>query len=93
MGIHFDTYLVDEVTATGDATFKDKSQAVFRERLQTSGMILVTHSLEYAKRACQHGVVLDAGQVTWFDDIDAAIDQHLENNRRHREAMGRAPPA
>jgi capsular polysaccharide transport system ATP-binding protein len=89
MGIQFDTYLVDEVTATGDATFKDKSQEVFRERLQTSGMIMVTHSLEYARNTCQHGVVLENGRVTWFDDIDAAIDQHLENNRRHRELMGR----
>jgi len=32
MGIHFDTYLVDEVTATGDAAFRRKSQAVFRAR-------------------------------------------------------------
>ncbi|MGQ0565158.1 MAG: ABC transporter ATP-binding protein [Gemmobacter sp.] len=89
MGIRFDTYLVDEVTATGDATFKDKSQAVFSERLQTSGMILVTHSLEYAKRACQHGAVLHDGKVTWYDEIRDAIEHHHENNRRHREAMGR----
>lgn len=91
MGIPFDTYLVDEVTATGDATFKDKSQEVFAERLKTSGMIFVTHSLEYAKRTCQHGVVLEDGRLTWFDDIGAAVEQHLENNRRHREAMGREP--
>lgn len=91
MGVRFDTYLIDEVTATGDATFKDKSQEVFAERMKTSGMIFVTHSLETAKKTCQHGVVLEEGQVTWFDDVNHAIEQHLENNRRHRERMGRDP--
>ena len=91
MGVRFDTYLIDEVTATGDATFKDKSQEVFAERMKTSGMIFVTHSLETAKKTCQHGVVLEEGQVTWFDDVNDAVNQHLENNRRHRERMGREP--
>ena len=37
MGIRFDTYLVDEVTAVGDAEFKRKSQTVFNERMRDSG--------------------------------------------------------
>ena len=51
MGVYFDTYLVDEVTATGDATFREKSTAVFAERIAHSGLIMVTHSLETARRS------------------------------------------
>ncbi len=35
MGIQFDTYLVDEVTAVGDARFRSKSEALFAERMET----------------------------------------------------------
>ena len=31
MAVDFDCYLIDEITAVGDQTFKKKSQAVFRE--------------------------------------------------------------
>ena len=35
MGVSFDWYLVDEITAVGDAAFKRKSLAAFKERLRT----------------------------------------------------------
>ena len=41
MGIRFDTYLVDEVTAVGDASFRRKSRAVFSERMKSSSAIMV----------------------------------------------------
>ena len=34
MALSFDTYLIDEVTAVGDADFKRKSSVVFKERLE-----------------------------------------------------------
>ena len=34
MGIAFDWYLVDEITAVGDTNFKAKSLAVFKNRLR-----------------------------------------------------------
>jgi capsular polysaccharide transport system ATP-binding protein len=37
MGIAFDTYLVDEITATGDAAFRAKSHAIFRDRIRHAG--------------------------------------------------------
>ena len=44
MGLSFDWYLVDEITAVEDAAFRKKSLAVFGDRLQASGLIMVSHS-------------------------------------------------
>lgn len=76
MGIHFDTYLVDEVTATGDAAFKRKSRAVFADRMKTSSAIMVNHSMSQVRQFCNAGLVLENGQVQYFDDLEEAIEMH-----------------
>jgi capsular polysaccharide transport system ATP-binding protein len=79
MGIHFDTYLVDEVTSVGDAAFKVKSSKVFLDRVGSSGAIVVSHSMSTIRRLCTAGVVLEQGQLTYFEDIQDAIAQHEAN--------------
>jgi len=76
MGIHFDTYLVDEVTAVGDAAFKLKSKRFFIDRMKTSGAIFVSHSMQELRDFCDSGVVLDHGRMTYFDDVKDAIKYH-----------------
>lgn len=76
MGIRFDTYLVDEVTAVGDAIFKRKSRAVFRDRMERSGAILVSHSMTDVRAFCDAGLVLENGKLTYYEDLEAAIALH-----------------
>lgn len=76
MGIEFDTYLVDEVTAVGDANFRQKSRAVFMDRMQDSSAILVSHEMPQVRNFCDVGVVLDDGCLLYFDDLDEAIHYH-----------------
>lgn len=76
MGIHFDTYLVDEVTAVGDAAFREKSEMLFAERVKRSGAIMVTHALPQVKRLCSHACVLEDGHLSFYDDVDEAIAHH-----------------
>ncbi len=78
MGIRFDTYLVDEVTAVGDAAFRRKSRAVFAERMKTSSAILVSHEMMQLRDFCDAGIVLADGQISYFDDLEDAIAMHLE---------------
>jgi len=82
MGLKFDTYLIDEVTATGDAAFRGKSEALFQDRLRDSGALFVSHAMGSMKRMCQAGAVLENGHLTYYDDIDEAIAQHEENMTR-----------
>jgi capsular polysaccharide transport system ATP-binding protein len=78
MGIRFDTYLVDEVTAVGDARFKRKSRAVFIDRMQQSSAIMVNHSMGQLRKFCNAGIVLEEGRVQYFEDLDEAIAVHEE---------------
>jgi len=73
MGIAFDTYLVDEITATGDAAFREKSEAVFRDRLSRAGAIVVSHNLSELRALCDCAVVLEAGRALFFDDLEEGI--------------------
>ncbi|MEM9709172.1 MAG: ABC transporter ATP-binding protein [Pseudomonadota bacterium] len=79
MGVPFDTYLVDEVTAVGDARFKERSETILNDRLQSAGAIVVSHSLQLLDRICDAGAVLENGRLTWHDDVKDAIAHHREN--------------
>ncbi len=79
MGIAFDTYLVDEVTAVGDAAFRTKSNDLFQARMRSAGSIVVSHSMGLVRDLCDAAAVLEAGQLIYFDDVDAAIAHHERN--------------
>lgn len=79
MAISFDTYLVDEITAVGDAAFREKSAALFRDRLKDAGAVVVSHSMNQLREICDCGAVLERGRLEFFDDLNAAITCHERN--------------
>jgi capsular polysaccharide transport system ATP-binding protein len=86
MAIPFDTYLVDEVSAVGDAAFKAKSNRVFNARLSNSGAIVVSHSMGMLRETCQSGAVLEQGKLALYSDVEDAIAVHMENMRKSKKA-------
>ena len=76
MGIKFDTYLIDEATATGDARFRRKSSEVFRTRMSQSSAIMVSHSMADIRNFCDAGLVLHDGGIEVFDNVEDAIKHH-----------------
>ncbi|MBU2956633.1 ABC transporter ATP-binding protein [Paracoccus sp. 1_MG-2023] len=87
MAVPFDTYLVDEVSAVGDASFKAKSNHVFNHRLAQAGAVVVSHSMGMLRAVCTSGAVLENGKLFYFDDIDDAIAMHMENMEQARHEM------
>ena len=79
MGIRFDTYLIDEVTAVGDAAFKQKSRKVFEDRMGQAGLIFVSHSDNLMRSMCTAGAVLENGQLTYFENVDDALEVNTSN--------------
>ncbi|MFP7572447.1 ABC transporter ATP-binding protein [Marivita sp. S2033] len=73
MGIPFDMYLVDEVTAVGDAAFRRESSALLKARLGQAGAIVVSHAPAQLRGLCSAGAVLENGKLRMFDDLEAAI--------------------
>ncbi len=76
MGIAFDTYLVDEVTATGDAAFREKSQAIFRDRIERAGALIVSHNMEELRRLCDAALVLEGGRARFYPCLEEGIAAH-----------------
>lgn len=79
MGIGFDTYLVDEVTAVGDSAFRARSNQVFHERMKHSGAVVVTHTMGQVRELCDAAAVLNNGRLTYFDNVDEGIKEHERN--------------
>lgn len=76
MGIPFDTYLIDEVTAAGDKAFRARSRDVFRARMKQADAIMISHSMADMRKFCNAGLVLHEGRLELFDDIQNAIARH-----------------
>lgn len=78
MIVEFDCYLIDEIVAVGDARFLRKCQVELFEKRADRAMIIVTHDTNYIRQHCDWGCVLFGGKLHKFQDIDEAIDVHLQ---------------
>ncbi len=81
MAIQFDCYLIDELTAVGDAKFQERCREVFTQRRKHADVIFVSHSAHTVKAYCNRGAVLVDGRLIMFDTVDEAIDVYSKLNR------------
>lgn len=95
MALNFDTYLIDEVSAVGDANFKEKSEALFKLRMQNAGAIFISHSMPLVRRMCTIGAVLEGGRLDFYDDLEEAIWVHETNvgAKHSKPAVAKKPAA
>lgn len=82
MAFKFDYYLVDEVTAVGDARFKQKCSDLFKSRHSESSFLMVSHSLNSLKEYCDVALFLGRDNVVhYFDNVENAIKKYLEEEK------------
>lgn len=74
LAVEFDCYLIDEVIAVGDSRFSEKCRYELFERRKDRSIILVSHSNSVMKEYCENAMVLDAGKLHTFDNMDLAYD-------------------
>ncbi len=74
--LDFDYYLVDEALETGDARLKEKFRQIFKQRRQTSSVILVSHNEQTIRKNCDVATVLHEGKLHYFDDLDDAFTMY-----------------
>ena len=82
MAFDFDYYLIDEVMAVGDARFKKKSRLVFRERLEDSKLILVSHNMKLIRNMCDAVVLIDKGRATYFNDVSEGVAAYRKTGEK-----------
>lgn len=73
LAFDFDVYISDEVTAAGDAEFRKKANAAFKNKTGCASLIMVSHSEGTLKQFCTAGVWLREGKAIWFDKISDAL--------------------
>lgn len=77
MAFKFDYYLVDEVTAVGDARFKQKCADLFKSRGSESSLLMVSHSFHTLVEHCDVALFIDRqNRITYFDTVIDAIKKY-----------------
>jgi ABC-type polysaccharide/polyol phosphate transport system ATPase subunit len=89
-----DILLLDEVLATGDATFREKSKARVIELVKAAkAVVLVTHDMGWVEEYCNRAILLEHGQIVIEGTPAEVVRTHLERTARakaDREAAARA---
>ena len=86
MIIEFDCFLIDEISAVGDARFGQKCEVELFEKRRDRAMIIVSHDAAYVRDHCDHFAVLQDGQMTFHDDFEEAY-------ALFKQLIGWTPPA
>ncbi|MBD9491408.1 ABC transporter ATP-binding protein [Ensifer sp. ENS11] len=81
MAIEFDCYLVDEITAVGDANFQRRCRDAFKERRARSDVIMISHDMVTIKDYCDVAIVLIDGRMVQFDNVEEGIATYMRLNR------------
>ena len=76
MAFDFDYYLIDEAGAVGDAKFKQKSDAIYQEKLSNSKVIMVSHDMSEIEQWCDKVILVNCGTATVYDDVKEGIEMY-----------------
>lgn len=80
MAIEFECYLIDEVTAVGDARFARRCAIEFEKRRMRADIVMVSHSMETIMQYCDKGFVLAYGKLHGFSNVEDAIELYKRLN-------------
>ncbi len=81
MAIEFECYLVDEITAVGDARFQERCRIAFENRRKNSDVIMISHGMDTIKSYCDRAMVLVDGRMIYFENVEQAIEAYYRLNR------------
>jgi ABC-type polysaccharide/polyol phosphate transport system ATPase subunit len=82
-----DVLIIDEVLATGDAVFREKSKARIVEMTRAAkGIVIVTHDMTWVTEFCNRALLLDKGHIVAVGDPAEVVAIHEEHSAKAREA-------
>jgi lipopolysaccharide transport system ATP-binding protein len=72
--------LIDEVLSVGDAAFQKKSLGKMEEvSKQGRTVLFVSHNMGAVRSLCTRGLLLESGNLTLDDNVDAVINTYLSS--------------
>jgi len=81
LAFDFDYILIDETLSVGDKKFKKKSKEALMKKIETSNVLMVSHSMNDLKSICDSGIVVNNGEIVYYENINDAIDRYDEINK------------
>ncbi|MDF2735272.1 MAG: Teichoic acid export ATP-binding protein TagH [Chloroflexota bacterium] len=80
-----DILLLDEVLATGDAEFREKSRTRVIELVKAAkGIVLVTHDMAWVEEYCNRAMLLEKGRVIIEGDPSEVVRTHIERSKARK---------
>jgi ABC-type polysaccharide/polyol phosphate transport system ATPase subunit len=90
-----DILLLDEVLATGDAAFREKSKARVLELVKAAkAIVLVTHDMTWVSEYCNKAMLLEKGRIVAVgrpEDVVAIHQEHSAQRKAEQIAAGVLP--
>ncbi len=84
LAFDFDYIIIDETLSVGDENFRKKAKEALFKKIEHSNVLLVSHSMGDLRKICQAGVVLEKGQLYYYENIDDAIKFYHEINKAQK---------
>ena len=78
MAMDFEYYIIDELTAVGDARFREKYKEEFMKRKQHSTLLMVSHQPNTIKDYCDMSAVLFDSKITLYDTVEEGMQAYSE---------------
>jgi ABC-2 type transport system ATP-binding protein len=89
-----DILLLDEVLATGDAQFREKSKNRVIDIVKAAkAVVLVTHDMSWVEEYCNRAILLEKGEIILEGQPSEVVALHLERtaaSKAEKEAQARA---
>ena len=79
MIIEFECYLIDEISAVGDAKFHEKCAIELFHKRGDRAMLIISHDTEYIRHHCSKFALLNEGKLLFYSDFEQAIEAHGHN--------------
>jgi capsular polysaccharide transport system ATP-binding protein len=80
LAFDFDVYISDEITATGDAAFRQKAAAAYKKQADHASVVMVSHDEGTLKRFCKAGIWIHQGKAHWFDQVGDALKAYKDSS-------------
>jgi capsular polysaccharide transport system ATP-binding protein len=92
MTVDFDCYLIDEVMAVGDHSFRERCRVELFEKRRDKSKLIVSHSHRYLKGNCDRFLLFRNGTIeehSDFDEVYYQYKQQIGEGFETRELMAR----
>lgn len=76
MAFDFDIYLIDELTAVGDARFREKSRQALLDKQGQANYIMVSHNINELIRDCDSLILLSKEKLELYEDVDKGLETY-----------------